>query len=215
MERVRKGPTGRKFSDPARNAEIIRLFRSGLTTTEIAPLFGIGPRAVVGMLQAHGVDRNEGGKAELARQRHAALLKAKEHVFPRRHGVRLEDFASLDQCKDAYKKFSDQRQRAAQRGIGWEMTFAQWWSIWSESGAWNQRGRSAAESAVMSRYGDEGPYAVGNVRILTLAGNFAESHLVRGHRVREELLTAPVCFRTPASEMATDGNGRCHLLAER
>jgi hypothetical protein len=58
------------------------------------------------------------------------------------------------------------RQRTAailKRGISWELTLWQWWTIWQDSGHWHERG--ASRGYVMCRKGDVGPYAVGNVFI--------------------------------------------------
>lgn len=67
--------------------------------------------------------------------------------------------------------FYAQRKSAKHRGIGWEMTIWEWWSIWHDSGHWNQRGIGAGY--MMCRKGDEGPYAVGNVFIATGIVNHA------------------------------------------
>jgi hypothetical protein len=48
------------------------------------------------------------------------------------------------------------------RGIGWEITFEEWYKFWLDSGHWEERGRGGY---VMARYGDKGPYAIGNVEI--------------------------------------------------
>jgi hypothetical protein len=50
-----------------------------------------------------------------------------------------------------------------QRGIGWELTLWQWWTIWQDSGHWHER--SGGRGYMMCRNGDTGPYAVGNVFI--------------------------------------------------
>ena len=68
--------------------------------------------------------------------------------------------------------FRRQRQNAKDRGIGWELKFWEWWTIWSESGKWNERGRG--DGYVMSRNGDAGPYAKGNVFIQLARYNNSE-----------------------------------------
>jgi hypothetical protein len=62
--------------------------------------------------------------------------------------------------------FYSQRFTAARRGIEWRLTYEQWLSIWTKSGKLSQRGRRSHEFC-MARKGDSGPYAVGNVRIVT------------------------------------------------
>lgn len=70
-------------------------------------------------------------------------------------------------------RFLYQRQAAAKRGIGWEITFAEWLSIWMDSGLWDQRGVGIG-TYCMSRHGDIGPYKVGNVSIKATVENSRE-----------------------------------------
>lgn len=71
-------------------------------------------------------------------------------------------------------RFVDQRRGARKRGIEWQLTFEQWWQIWSDSGMYPLRG-SGAGKYVMARLGpDIGPYAVGNVRIALWRENLDE-----------------------------------------
>jgi hypothetical protein len=192
--RQRKSNRGRKFSDEARNQEWIRLFRSGVTTPEIGAQHGVTARSVSRILRAYGIDRSEGGKEAAARLRDEAAKAKRLADYFYSLDCSPVDFDSTAQFKAALHAYRRQSTRAAQRGIGWEMTFGQWWRIWIESGRWEERGRSHAGSAVMSRKGDVGPYSVGNVRITTLADNFTESHAVRGHNVRRQAVHAPSVF---------------------
>jgi hypothetical protein len=95
--------------------------------------------------------------------------------FFRTTGVRADRFASFEQAQKAWDAFLAQRHRAKQRNIGWEMTFAEWWQLWCESGHWDQRGRAHIGVYVMGRYGDAGPYKVGNVQIITHSQNISDS----------------------------------------
>lgn len=67
-------------------------------------------------------------------------------------------------------KFAEQRRFAIRRGVAWELTYAQWWGIWTLSGKWDQRGNRYGRYC-MCRKGDEGAYAVGNVYIGTWSQN--------------------------------------------
>jgi hypothetical protein len=73
-------------------------------------------------------------------------------------------------------KYYGQRSNALKRGIGWDITFPEWWHIWQESGKWPLRGRGYGYG--MGRYGDSGPYKVGNVYICTGAQNASDQYLV-------------------------------------
>jgi hypothetical protein len=72
-------------------------------------------------------------------------------------------------------RFWKQQSRARERGIRWNLTFDEWWSVWQESGKWPERGK-APHQYVMGRKGDSGAYALGNVEIITGAENAEQSH---------------------------------------
>lgn len=67
-------------------------------------------------------------------------------------------------------KYSMQKCIARKRGIDFNFTFEDWLSFWQASGHWEQRGRNKGQY-VMSRYGDVGPYELGNVFIQLNADN--------------------------------------------
>ena len=71
------------------------------------------------------------------------------------------------------QRYSEQKQAAKQRGIPFELTFDDWFTIWNRSGKWEQRGRGKG-TYVMSRIGDVGPYAIGNVYINSQEQNASE-----------------------------------------
>jgi hypothetical protein len=72
------------------------------------------------------------------------------------------------------RAYNQHKGNAKLRGIPFLLTFDEWWSIWSGSGHWEQRGAHRGEY-VMARHGDIGPYAVGNVRICLARENFDEA----------------------------------------
>ena len=72
--------------------------------------------------------------------------------------------------RGARRKYGEHKRSAQQRGIPFLLSFEQWWRIWQKSGHWDQRGATY----VMSRPMDTGPYAVGNVAIVTSARNAAD-----------------------------------------
>ena len=67
-------------------------------------------------------------------------------------------------------KYRTHKNGAKQRNIPFLLTFEEWWNIWDQSGHWEERGPKKGQF-VMSRYGDKGPYAVGNVFIQSQRGN--------------------------------------------
>jgi hypothetical protein len=75
--------------------------------------------------------------------------------------------------KRAYAKYRWHKNRSRRRDIPFLLTFDEWWTIWQESGHWHERGAYRGQYQ-MARFGDKGPYAVGNVRIVTREENVAE-----------------------------------------
>lgn len=75
--------------------------------------------------------------------------------------------------KDPSLAFSTQRKNARERGIEWEMTFDEWWTIWRPY--YHMRGRGTNELC-MAREGDQGAYKVGNVYLTTHLGNSSDYH---------------------------------------
>lgn len=70
-------------------------------------------------------------------------------------------------------KYLASQYAAKRRNVPFMLTFAEWWQIWHDSGHWEERG-TANGCYVMCRNADQGPYAVGNVRIDTVRGNALE-----------------------------------------
>lgn len=73
----------------------------------------------------------------------------------------------------AKRKFTQHRANAKLRGVDFLLAFDEWWDIWRKSGKWAHRGKRAGQYC-MSRFGDEGAYAVGNVFINLTAVNVSE-----------------------------------------
>ncbi len=71
-----------------------------------------------------------------------------------------------------------QKSNAKRRNIPFLLTFDEWLAIWLDSGKWEQRGTHSVEYC-MARYGDSGPYAIGNVRICANVINKREAHRAR------------------------------------
>lgn len=74
---------------------------------------------------------------------------------------------------DAYMRQKGDAEK--KRGIGFELTFAEWEWLWLASGKWEQRGYSAGQYCMARRGPDIGPYAAWNVDIKTREENLAEA----------------------------------------
>jgi hypothetical protein len=62
---------------------------------------------------------------------------------------------------------------AGRRGISFLLSFEQWLEIWVASGRLAERGPRKGQY-VMARFGDKGPYVVGNVKIIQVEENLRE-----------------------------------------
>ena len=74
-------------------------------------------------------------------------------------------------------QYACQKSKAKQRGIGFELTYDQWFDIWNKSGYLHLRG-CAKGQYVMSRIKDEGPYAIGNIIIQSKYMNDTEPQVI-------------------------------------
>jgi hypothetical protein len=68
-----------------------------------------------------------------------------------------------------YEEFRKQKSNAKTRGIGFDLTYDQWWSVWKESGFYGRRGR---RGFVMHRIDNDRGYAIDNVEIIHSVDNF-------------------------------------------
>ncbi len=71
------------------------------------------------------------------------------------------------------RQYSQHKASAKQRGIPFLLSYTEWLAIWQASGHLSERGRGR-EKYCMARFGDRGPYAVGNVKIVQNAQNASE-----------------------------------------
>ena len=72
--------------------------------------------------------------------------------------------------------YHQHRFNAKKRGIAFLLTWEEWLQIWTESGHFHERGCRKGQY-VMARFGDKGPYAVGNVKIVPVEQNSSEGNL--------------------------------------
>lgn len=73
------------------------------------------------------------------------------------------------------KAYNSQKADARRRGIIFVLTFDQWLRVWKQSGKLAKRGVKRGQY-VMARYGDVGPYAIGNIKIITTEKNVIEKN---------------------------------------
>jgi len=73
-------------------------------------------------------------------------------------------------------KYACHKSKAKHRGIEFKLTYEQWWSIWQQSGKWEQRGPGIGQY-VMSRINDKGAYEIGNVFIQPASENKQQGNI--------------------------------------
>jgi hypothetical protein len=81
-----------------------------------------------------------------------------------------------EELRIAKRKYMTQRRDARSRGIEFNFTFDEWLQVWLNSGCWDKRGKSA-DSYVMARNGDIGPYRKDNVQIKSNSANVKEMQI--------------------------------------
>lgn len=159
------------------------MFKSGKTLQEIGSLYGLTRERVRQIITKHkGLVGQDGGASAKARMRTANTRAKKEADCLKRCGCTLEQLHELRAMgrrivangggreKTPIGAFSHQRCAARRRGIEWNLTLWQWWTIWAESGKWYERGRHG-DGYVMCRFRDDGPYEIANAYIATLRHN--------------------------------------------
>lgn len=159
------------------------MYRSGKTLQEIGDLYQISRERVRQIINKHhGLTACDGGQTITSGLRKKLRSQADETKCVEKHGCSREQYRALLSHGKALMKdgvcrertpigaFSAQRCHARRRGIEWNLKLWDWWTVWRESGKWGQRGRTK-DAYVMCRFGDEGPYELGNVYIASVTHN--------------------------------------------
>lgn len=186
-----------------RTVAMAALYRSGLSLREIGERYGVSHERVRQCIKRFGVTRIDRGVTEETAARRAYSSAQRDIQAANRAERRDRQDREIYGCARAEIfalsgatglgdaapfSYRVQRQNAGQRGIEWNLTFPQWWSVWVRSGKWEQRGCHKGEF-VMSRLHDAGAYEVGNVRIATCTENLKEYYFVT-KKLRQQGLAA-------------------------
>lgn len=95
--------------------------------------------------------------------------------------IKVKDDLSEYEMAYLYDKFKNHRNGSlSERKIEFLLTFDEWLLIWIDSGHLHERGRKRGQY-VMARNDDIGPYAIGNIRIVTNGTNNTEAHKGKKH----------------------------------
>lgn len=76
----------------------------------------------------------------------------------------------MEPTKKDRARYDAQKANARTRGIKFDLTYKQWWDWWQETGHYHERGPFRGQY-VMGRYGDTGPYELGNIYCCTNTEN--------------------------------------------
>lgn len=156
---------------------IAAMYTAGYTLQQIGDQFGITRERVRQLLRKHtSITKIDGGQALKTRHKREArqnkMMRAGCTFAQWKHLLAIGK-EMMDGGAGAYRTptraYASQRQNAKIRGIEWNLTLWQWWTIWQESGKWERRGRG--QGYAMCRHGDVGPYSVDNVFIGTSREN--------------------------------------------
>ena len=151
-----------------RTEKMARLFEAGKTFEDIGSQFQLSRQRVQQILAPLGYNKTTGGKFMLGVQRRAKLLEKRDQRYIRLYGFSFDQMAPFRR-DGSLRKFIIHRKHAKARGIGWQLSFAEWWDAWQQSGYWQRRGRGTGYC--MARNGDAGPYAIGNIYFCTGSQN--------------------------------------------
>jgi hypothetical protein len=189
VERV--GNKGFREKNVQRVRLMTALYRNGYTLQQIGDQYNMTRERVRQLLAKYeGISANDGGFRLQAAQKRAERAKKADAACFRHRGCTVDQWKELlrvgremvaagkGKLTTPTRAYAMQRRNAAKRGIGWELSLWDWWTIWQQSGKWDKRGRG--DGYVMARLNDEGPYAVGNVSIITAVEN-----IVNGRRVKK------------------------------
>lgn len=165
-----------KAPPDARAYRMAAMYRGGSTLEQIGQIYRITRERVRQILTKHfEFNRVDGGQYKQVNDRRARADARRDARYLQKTGCTFAEWKAICDVGAAMRQsgigayrcpgraYSGQKANAARRGIGWDLTLAEWWRIWTESGKWEERGRGSGY--VMCRHGDVGPYAVGNVFI--------------------------------------------------
>ena len=134
-------------------------YAAGSTLQEIGDYYGVTREWVRQILSEElGITGKDGGQAKRSKAKARAAGTRKDQRNIRRYGMTAEQYRESNGHLDAtgarpIYRYTKQRCHAVRRGIEWNLTFAEWWSIWFESGHWLERGRGV-DGYVMARQSD-------------------------------------------------------------
>ena len=174
------------------------LYRDGRTLEAIGRLYCLSRERIRQILEKRGVPAAIGRDVRTQESASARWRKTKEDKDARAHkyfGCSYETVLSINEGRNLSDSgspahlFTQQRRTSSLRGIEWHFTLPEWWGVWLASGKWHLRGRRK-DSYCMARILDTGPYAPGNVQIITASQNIRDGYITKPARKRRQAVSA-------------------------
>lgn len=165
--------TPRNEERDARRNKMAEMYRQGITLAKIGEQFKMTRERVRQIIAALGMNHKSGGATVLASSKRDAREQAREARYLSEYGLPYAVVVQLRKDRVTHA-FQAQRQSAANRGIAWGLTFAQWFAVWQTSGKLHLRGKGKGKY-LMSRVNDAGGYELGNVHIQLATENSKEA----------------------------------------
>lgn len=180
-----------------RSERMANLYKAGKTLEQIGAEFGITRERVRQIIKKHhGLTAKHGGATKIAKDKRKKFYADRDARSMKKWGCPFSQYILLRDAGKPVRAYHCQRQNAAARGIGWELNLWQWWTIWQDSGRWNERGRGRGYN--MCRKLDQGPYSVDNVYIATATENIKDYWLCVKEGVRGRVVHGAARYpRTP------------------
>lgn len=152
---------------------MVSMYRQGLTLQKIGDQFCVTREYVRQCLKKAGVARHEGGSARNAALKRNRKKNSKEAKCFAKYGLPSAVVEELIATRVIHG-YRRQQINAGKRGITWNLTFIDWFSVWQASGKLHLRGRGKGKY-VMSRVSDAGSYELGNIHIQLATENSKEA----------------------------------------
>lgn len=158
--------SGKQTGPTQRTREMAILYQSGQTLKEIGDQYGVARERVRQLLEKfHGLSGKDGGQTITATLARAARLNKVEALHQLKWGCSR---AQYQQIKSAGGTacFTTFKNNANRFGYKLDLTLWQWWTLWQDSGHWNERGRGGRRYW-MFRLRSAEPLSVDNYCIAT------------------------------------------------